>query len=92
MHARPGAKRSAVTGVHGGALGIRLAARPVEGAANEELLRVLADALGVSRSAVTLRSGTHARTKRLHVAGLDAATARTRLEPLLSIDKAKGRD
>ena len=92
VHARPGAKRSAITGMHGGALAVRLAARPVEGAANLELVRVLAEALGVSRSAVTVERGARGRRKRLHVAGLDVAAARARLEPYLSIDKTTGRD
>jgi uncharacterized protein (TIGR00251 family) len=92
VHARPGARRSAVAGLHGAALGVRLAARPVDGAANLELVRLLADALGVSRSAVTLESGARGHRKRLHVAGLDVATARARLAPYLSIDKTPGRD
>ena len=93
VHARPGAKRSVVSGLHGAAaLAVRLAARPVAGAANLELVRLLADALGVSRSAVTLERGARGRLKRLHVAGLDVATARARLEAYLSIDKTPGRD
>ena len=83
VHACPGAKQSAVGGVHGAALRVRLAARPVEGAANQELVRILAEALGVSRRAVTLRSGARGRTKRLHVAGLDVAQTRARLGPYL---------
>jgi len=84
VHARPGARRSALAGVHGTALAVRLAARPVEGAANDELIRVLAEALSVPRSAVSLRSGGQSRTKRVHVAGIDAATAHARLAPYLN--------
>jgi uncharacterized protein len=84
VHARPGAKRSELVGLHGGALAVRLAARPVEGAANQELIRVLADALSVPPSAVRLRSGGQSRRKRLHVAGIDPATARARLAPYLN--------
>jgi len=68
-------------------LAVRLAARPVEGAANRELIRVLADALSVPRSAVTLRSGGQSRAKRLHVAGIDVATARARLAPHLELTR-----
>lgn len=92
IHARPGAKRSGIAGMHGAALSVRLAARPVEGAANRELIRVLADALGVSRSAVVLRAGEHGREKRVLVTGLTAAEAIARLRPFLSIDTGKGRD
>ena len=83
VHARPGAKRSAVAGLHGAALCVRIAARPLEGAANRELVRVLAEALGVSRSAIALRAGAHGRSKRLYVSGLSAREALARLEPHL---------
>jgi hypothetical protein len=92
VHARPGAKRSAVTGLHGSALVVRLAARPVEGAANRELTRVLAEALGVSRSAVTVRAGARGRSKRVHVQGLAPATASARLGAILAIDKGRAGD
>ena len=92
VHARPGAKRSAVTGLHGAALCVRVAARPVEGAANRELIRVLAEALGVSRSVVVLVAGAGGRAKRLFVPGLTVAHALTRLAPHLSIDKGRPRD
>lgn len=46
-----------------GVLRARVAARPVDGAANEALLRLLAVALDVPRSRLTLRSGMASRTK-----------------------------
>jgi uncharacterized protein (TIGR00251 family) len=92
IHARPGAKRSAITGLHGGALCIRLGARPTDGAANRELVEVLATALGVPRDAVTLRTGARGREKRVHVRGIGADAAAERLEPYVSIDKGGARD
>ena len=92
VYARPRAKRSAVTGLHGSALAVRLAARPVEGAANRELIRVLAEALEVSRSAVTLLAGAKGRTKRVRVRGLTVAAVSTHLRSRLAIDKDAGRD
>jgi uncharacterized protein (TIGR00251 family) len=83
IHARPGARRSELAGVHGTALAVRIAARPVEGAANQELIRVLAGALAVPPSAITLLAGAQARRKRLYVTGIDLATARARLAPYL---------
>jgi uncharacterized protein (TIGR00251 family) len=53
----PRASRSEIVGEHGGALRVRIAAPPVESAANEELVRLLARALGVSRGAITITSG-----------------------------------
>ncbi len=61
---------------------VRLAAAPVEGAANAACIALLATALGVRRSAIRLDAGETARIKRLHVAG-DAAAIAARLEALL---------
>jgi uncharacterized protein (TIGR00251 family) len=63
------------------ALSVRLAAPPVDGAANDALCRFLADALGVSRSSVTLRSGETSRIKLIHIAG-DPPTIAARLTRL----------
>ena len=75
----PRAARSAVAGTRGDALLVRLAAPPVEGAANAELVEVLAAALSVPRRAIAIVSGDRSRQKRVRVAGIDVATARLRL-------------
>ena len=75
----PRAARSAVAGTRGDALLMRLAAPPVEGAANAELVEVLAAALSVPRRAIAIVSGDRSRQKRVRVAGIDVATARLRL-------------
>ena len=67
LHVQPGAKRTEVAGVHGDALKIRLAAPPVEGKANAELLRFLADAFGVPQRAVTLVRGETSRQKTVRI-------------------------
>lgn len=79
VHAQPGAKATAVAGAHGEALKIRLAAPPVDGKANAELLRFVAERLDVARGAVTLVAGDTSRAKRLHVAGVTAAMVSARL-------------
>ena len=61
----PNARRTAVDGLHGGALRVRLAALPVDGKANAQLLGWLADELGCARRAVTLLRGDSARRKQL---------------------------
>ena len=71
VHAQPGAKKSAVAGLHGEALKVRVAAPPVEGKANEALAAFVAKALGVPRRAVRIVKGESAREKLLLVA--DAA-------------------
>jgi len=77
----PRAGRTVVAGVREGALLVRLAAPPVEGAANEALVAFLADRLGVPRRHVSLVAGTRARDKRVHIAGITAAAAAGRLSP-----------
>ena len=63
----PNAKRTACMGLHGDALRIRLAAPPVDGAANEALVRWMADQLGLARSAVVLVRGTTSKRKQLAI-------------------------
>ena len=63
LHVQPGAKRTEVAGVHGDALKLRLAAPPVEGKANAELLRFLADEFGVPVRQATLVRGQASRAK-----------------------------
>ncbi len=65
----PRASRSEVAGARDGALRVRVAAPPVEGAANEELARTLARALGVPSRAVEIKSGRASKTKLVRVAG-----------------------
>jgi uncharacterized protein len=65
----PRASRSEIAGEHNGALRIRIAAPPVDGAANEELIRTLARALGVRKNAIEITSGQSSRTKQVRVTG-----------------------
>lgn len=67
VHVQPRASRSEVVGLHGDALKVRLRAPPVDGAANDELLRFMAESLGIRRENVTLVSGATSRAKRLFV-------------------------
>lgn len=62
-HVQPGASRDAIGGEHGGRLRVRVAAPPVDGAANERLCRVLAKAFGVAPGAVSIESGHGGRLK-----------------------------
>lgn len=66
----PRASRSEIVGAHDGALRVRLAAPPVDGAANEELVRTLARAFKVSRQAVRITAGTTAKLKQVRVTGV----------------------
>jgi uncharacterized protein len=73
VRALPRASRSEILGELDGALKVRLAAPPVEGAANEELVRLLAKRLGVPRRQVTITAGATSRHKLVRVDGLAAA-------------------
>jgi uncharacterized protein (TIGR00251 family) len=75
LHVQPGARRTALAGVHGARLKIALHAPPVDGKANEELLRFLSARLGVRRSQVRLVGGPASREKCVAV-GAEAGQAR----------------
>lgn len=74
LHIQPGAKKTEFAGRHGDALKIRLTAPPVDGKANEALIRFIADTLGLAKSAIHLKSGQTSRRKVLEVLGASATT------------------
>jgi len=79
VHAQPGTKKSAVAGLHGESLKIRVAAPPVEGKANAALTAFVAGALGLPRRSVRIVKGESSREKLLLVA--DSAADPARLLP-----------
>jgi uncharacterized protein (TIGR00251 family) len=74
LHVQPGAKRSEIAGLHGDALKIRLAAPPIEGRANEALLKFIAKLFDVPLRQVELKRGEQSRHKVILV-------QRSRIEP-----------
>ena len=68
----PKASKTELVGVIDGVLKVRIAAPPVDGAANDELVRYLAKLVGVGRSSVSIVSGQSSKTKRIELAGVDA--------------------
>jgi uncharacterized protein (TIGR00251 family) len=78
----PRAGRTALAGTRNGALLVRLAAAPVEGAANHALMALLADVLRVPKSHLELVSGARSRSKRVRVTGLTAAALAERLRTI----------
>jgi uncharacterized protein (TIGR00251 family) len=73
VHAKPRASKTRVLGVTNGALEVALAAPPVDGAANEELVCALSDHFGIPRRRVTLVGGEASRHKRVRLEGLGKA-------------------
>lgn len=79
VRVKSNARVSAIRGVHDGALRVDVAAPPRDGAANEELIRVVAKTLGVPKSHVSVALGASARSKVLEVAGVEASNVVERL-------------
>lgn len=69
LHIQPGAKRNEVAGLHGGALKIRLSASPIEGRANEALLKFIAESFDVTLRQVELKQGGQSRHKVVVITG-----------------------
>ena len=87
VHVVPRSAKSELTGLYGRALRIRLAAPPVKGAANKELVRFLAKALAVSKGQIGIISGHTSRQKIVAVSGSSRETIQTTLDKLLATDR-----
>lgn len=80
LRVSPRARRSEVVGRHGEAWKVRVAAAPERGAANDAVLDLLADALGVERRRLALVAGRTGRDKIVEVEGLSSSEVERRLE------------
>ena len=82
VHVQPKASTTECVGIHGDALKIRVAAPPVDGAANDELIRFLARSLSMPSMSIQIYSGASGRHKRILVKGATAqfVLARMNLE------------
>lgn len=79
LRVSPGARRTEIVGRHGDVLKVRVTAAAERGKANAAVERLLADALGVPRAAVSVVSGRTGRDKVVEIAGLDSAAVARRL-------------
>ncbi|HEY8384685.1 MAG TPA: DUF167 family protein [Porticoccaceae bacterium] len=70
-HIQPGASRDAIAGLHGDRLKVQVASPPVDGKANDRLIRFMAKTLGVAKSRISLLRGHTGRQKSLHIAQLE---------------------
>ncbi len=75
LHVQPGARQTALAGLHGDAIKVRLSAPPIDGRANEALLAFVAEVAGVPPHAVTLERGQQSRRKVVRVDGISLASA-----------------
>lgn len=72
VRAVPRASKNEIVGCHDGALKVRLAALPIDGAANAELVKVLAKFFEVSKTSVQIVSGETAKNKQVKIQGANA--------------------
>ena len=79
VHVQPKASTTECVGIHGDALKIRVAAPPVDGAANDELIRFLASRFSMPSTSVRIHSGARGRHKRVLVKGATAQFVLARL-------------
>jgi len=80
IRACPGASRRCAGGEHNGALRVQTTAPPEKGKANNDILEILAEALGIRRSRLDIVSGRTSRDKKIRVSGME----RDELEKKLS--------
>jgi uncharacterized protein (TIGR00251 family) len=76
VRVQPRASRTEVAGEHDGALKVRVAAPPVDGAANDELVRFIAKRVGVAPSRIRIVSGDAVRSKVVEIEGVDVHSVR----------------
>lgn len=79
VHVQPNARRNEVLGFEDGVLRVKIAAPPVKGKANKELIEFMNRLLGVSKSSVTIEKGATSRSKVIGVSGLSQAEISNRL-------------
>jgi uncharacterized protein len=87
VHIMPNAKKSEVIGLHDDALKIRLQAQPIEGKANDALIRYVADRLGVSKTSVTI---THGHTNKRKILEVQTALTVEAVQQVLLPETASG--
>jgi len=83
LRAQPGAKRNAVVGEVGGALKVSVTAPPEDGRANDAILELLHEWLGIRRSQLELVAGRTNRNKRVLIGGVSVDSIRMQIEERL---------
>ncbi|MFH0784441.1 MAG: DUF167 domain-containing protein [Pseudomonadota bacterium] len=79
LHVQPKASKTRITGLYDGCLKLAILAPPVDGKANEEVVKFLAGLLAIPIRDITLKSGTQGRRKQILVKGLPVDEVRSRL-------------
>ena len=79
VRVRPGARKSAIEGEHGGALKLSVHAPPEKGKANDEVRALLAERLGIPRAGIAIVAGAGSRDKTVEIEALAPAEVLRRL-------------
>jgi uncharacterized protein (TIGR00251 family) len=82
LHVQPRAKRCEISGVHNGALKVKVTAPPVDDAANRAIVDFFSSLLGISKSSLQIVSGLKSKDKKLQIKGISLASLLNRI-PLL---------
>jgi len=80
LHVQPRAKRPEISGVHNGALKVKVTAPPVDDAANRAVIECLAARLGVAKSKISILSGTRSREKVLRIKNISVDELHKKLD------------
>ena len=91
LKARPGARRSAIDGTHGGALKVSVTAAPEKGKANDAIIELLSDQLHLSRSAISIMRGETSSLKTVRIVGMTEEKMRQAIEGIVSLSSRKGK-
>lgn len=91
VHVQPGAHKPRVVGRHGDALKVAVAAPPIQGRANDAVVKAIAEVLGVATADVAVTGGETSRRKRLFAKGVDEKAAQTAFDAALADAGRPGR-
>jgi hypothetical protein len=83
LHVQPKASKSRIVGLYDGCLKVAVAAPPIEGRANKEVVKLVAGILGIAARHVTVKTGTLSRKKLLVIRTLSEMDVRAAAEPIL---------
>ena len=83
VRVQPGVRKNSITGYSDSVLRVKIAAPPVEGKANKELIAYLSGILGVRKSAINIEKGRTSRNKIISIAGMDEARLNTVINDML---------
>lgn len=87
LHVIPGSKINQILGfMDNASLKIKIKAKPVEGKANKELIKVLAEILEIKESEIEIRSGQTSRNKTVIVRGIDESYLKKKISIAISQD------